>query len=485
MKINCSVLVATWMFSVSAGAAPKPDTPIALTHVTIVDVRAGRSASDMTVIIDGERIAAIGDSSRTRPPPAARVIDARGKFIIPGLWDMHTHLFVEPHLQADLNLLIANGITGVRDTGGEWRYFDPYIHELRQGRRPAGLETAPRIVAAGKIIDGSPPYSEDMISVATAAQGREAVRTVQEHGADFIKIYSYMDRVAFFAIADEARKRGLMLAGHVPYAVSVGDASDAGQKSLEHADGILLAASTEEQTIREQILKDAPHLRANELQKFELYYIYGHYRPMRTYSDAKAAALFARFVRNGTWACPTLIAQKGALPQDEEPVMAEVAARYESAATIQSWRKFLADIQWPGEEARQVTEVYHRLITLVGDMSRAGVGILAGTDEGVPFVLPGFSLHRELELLVSAGLTPLQALQTATLNPARFLGRERDLGTIEAGKLADAVLLDADPLVDIRNTSKIDAVLAGGAYLSRSALDGVLAGVAAQAAGTY
>ena len=444
----------------------------ALAHVIVVDVKHGQLQPDMTVVIAGERIASIQKSSATAVSKDMHVVDARDKYLIPGLWDMHAHVFMDGHLDDDLSLYIANGVTGLRDTGGLWKFIDPFLKQRAHGKVGSSRLAIPRIETAGAIIDGSPAYSDEtMTSVATPDQGREAVKASKRRGADFVKVYSYLDRPTFLAIADEAKRQRMALAGHVPYAVDVATASDAGQRSLEHADGILLAASTREDEDRKEVLRQAPRLRGGEMEKFELYYIYAHYLPMKSYSADKAASLYRRFVQNGTWVCPTLIADKVALVQDEDSVLPEDGARYVSESRVRSWKQFMNEIAWSAANAPSVKQVYHRLLDLTGELNRAGVGLLAGTDIGVPYLVPGFSLHRELALLVAAGLSPLQSLQAATLNPARYFGKEQDLGSVEQGKIADLVLLDANPLVDIHHTSSVRAVIANGIYSSRAALD--------------
>jgi len=437
----------------------------------------------MTVVVEGDHIVAVTPASQSKPPARAQVIDAQGKFVIPGLWDMHTHSFLAPDLTRQLSMYLANGVTGVRDTGGMWKYLDPYLKARREGRTPEPLPAAPRIVSGGVIIDGFPSYDSFvqgmMLSVKNAQEAREAVDENKRHGADFIKVYSYLGRDAYYAAADEAKKQGLTFAGHVPYTISAAEASDAGQRSLEHADGILLASSTEEAQIRDQVLKGIPYSHSSDLEAFRLYFIVEYYRPMRSYSASKAAALFAKFVKNGTAVCPTLVTQRMLIQTDKDTAVNQLTERYEPASRRAEWRKITQGLAWTPQEDIQIQEMYRRLLTLVGDLHRAGVTLLAGTDTGVQYIVPGFALHEELGLMVASGLTPLEALQTATLLPARFLGRERELGTIEPGKLADLVLLDADPLIDIHNTTKINAVFANGTYLPQKTLQGLLANVAA------
>jgi imidazolonepropionase-like amidohydrolase len=488
-RLNRSLMLTALLIG-GAHAAAEAAAPIAITHVTIIDTRGGPSSPDRTVVVSGDRITSVDDSGASTPPKAARLIDGRGKYLIPGLWDMHVHMFLQgadvgdvpPNIRRHFSLFLANGVTGVRDLGAMPKFFDAYIQGKRAGQLPAGVSVAPRIWAAGEIIDGTPPYvSGMMLSVKNGAEARQAVDQNKERGSDFIKVYSYLSREEYFAIADEAKKQGLTFVGHVPYTVSAAEASDAGQKSLEHADGVLLASSREENQIRKTVLDGVPQSHTSELKAFELYFVDEHYLPIKSYDAQKAAALFERFKRNGTWVCPTLIVTRQVTLANEEQYTGALTERYEPAATRDAWRKFMKEIDFPPEERAKLKEVYEKLVAVVRDMQRAGVGILAGTDEPVAYVLPGFSLHEELEIFVSAGLTPLEALQTATLNPARFLGREQDLGTVEKGKLADLVLLSADPLLDIHNTSKIEGVFANGQYLSKAALAQLMRGVAADA----
>ncbi|MGH8211480.1 MAG: amidohydrolase family protein [Steroidobacteraceae bacterium] len=444
--------------------------PIALIHVTVIDMTGAAPKPDMTLVIQGARIGVLGRSSHTRAPKGAQVIDARGQYLIPGLWDMHTHNFFGPN-QSFYSLYIANGVTGVRDMGGVWKYFDAYETARHAGQSLNGKWPAPRIVAAGVILDGKPPVHPTNVGVTNAQEARQAVETNRQRGADFIKVYSMLDRAAYFAIADEAKQDGLPFAGHVPLAVSAAEASDAGQKSIEHSYGILLGSSTRESGIRarklEELGKRDSNLRA--LLKSE-------YEPIDSYSQGKADALFALFVKNGTWVCPTLVVQNRLLVNGKSAAVEQLSSRYVPHLAQGFWREAeqsMAKSLTPEDRAGD-QKLYPKYLDLVQAMHRAGVPLLAGTDTPNPWVVPGFSLHEELALLVKAGLTPLQALQTATINPARFLGEERQLGTIEVGKLADVVLLDADPLADIHNTASIAAVFADGRYLSKRALQQML-----------
>jgi cytosine/adenosine deaminase-related metal-dependent hydrolase len=394
----------------------------------------------VTVAIADGRILSIGTS--VKPAPGVVVIDATGEFLIPGLWDMHVHLDAQG---SELRTLAANGITGIREmysaisiaTLGAWR------------ARPEN----PRIAAAG-FLDGplmltSGPARPDAYAVGNAEEARQAVRLLQARGADFLKVYNGLPREAYFAIAQESKRLGIPFAGHVPEAVSPAEASEAGQLSQEHLINILLACSSREEELRAQRVSTmndpaiSPVERALQL---------GFPDPQglfNTYDDAKAAALFKTFVKNGTWHTPTLALLQSFLA-DKQRARRLLYMQDLSAEVFDGWMA-------------RISALLDRYKKLVRDMHRAGVDFLAGTDTGPNNPVPvGIGLHDELELLVDSGFTPMEALQTATRNPARYFGRLKDMGTIEPGKLADLVLLSANPLDDIRNTRKIAVVILRG-----------------------
>lgn len=474
MKKSALFLSLSLLFPIGVWGQASHPTSIALTHVTVIDMTGAAPMSDMTVIVSGDRIAAVGKSSKMHAAPNTQVIDARGKYLIPGLWDMHTHNFYGPN-QSFYSLYIANGVTGVRDMGGLWKYYDAFREKQRNGEPLNGKWPAPRIVAAGVILDGKPPVLKTFDSASNPEEARRAVDLRKQRGVDFVKVYSMLNRGEYFAIADEAKKDGLPYAGHVTSWVSAAEASDAGQKSIEHANGIFLACSTKESQIRAEILKTV----ADKGYSFAVYER-ADYLPIDSYSKRKAAALFARFVKNGTYVTPTLVVEK------PSPFV------HDGAEVIRLSNLYMPQVaNWWKQEEKHFTEfpdpkdtagmkkIYSSFFVLTEAMNRAGVPLLAGTDTDEPYVVPGFSLHEELELFVQAGLTPMQALQTATVNPARYLGMENELGTVEKGKLADLALLDANPLADIHNAAKIDAVFADGRYLPKADLQEMLAEVAA------
>jgi imidazolonepropionase-like amidohydrolase len=452
-----SLLLLFVLFGCFAAAQSAHDgKTLAITHVTVIDVTGAPAKLDMTVIVHGGHITAIERASR-KPPKEAQVVDGRGKFLIPGLWDMHVHTnfgnWLPGGKEIILPLFVANGITGVRDMGGD-------LHQLLDWRNQinAGSTLGPRMVVSGSMIDGAPPHFPASVPVATAADGRKTVDGLKQGGADFIKVQSYIPRDAYFAVAEESKKLGMTFVGHVPDAVRASEASNAGQKSIEHYTGIFEGCST----IEDELLKGPK----------------GPRRVVETYSDAKCAALIALLAKNHTWQVPTLIWERGQWLIDDLDLSQSPGAKYAAASLrTKTYKKFTESIlkELDTDPVTYRRQFVAKELEMTLAMHRAGVPLMAGTDSAAGvYVMPGFSLHQELELFVKAGLTPMEALQTATLNPAKFLGRTRDFGTVEKGKLADLVLLDANPLDDISNTQKISAVVLAGRYLSRAELDGIL-----------
>jgi imidazolonepropionase-like amidohydrolase len=304
------------------------------------------------------------------------------------------------------------------------------------------------------------------------------VRGLAASGVDFLKVYNSIPRDAYFAIANEARAIGIPFTGHVPEAVSNGEASDAGQRSEEHLINMLLDCSTNAEALRaarvatmtsDKITGEA-RLRALAWPDPEGLF--------DTYSEEKAARLFAKFVKNGTWQTPTLAVLSGFAKEKDDEFVQDPRRRFLPRQWTDSWDPratfFLRDLSeedYAALDAR-IVALLARYKKLVGDMRKAGVEFLAGTDaSGWNPVLPGFGLHEELALLVDSGLTPMEALQSATRNPARYFNKLDEWGTVEVKKSADLVLLNGDPLEDIRNTQKIEAVIMRGHYYSRKALD--------------
>ncbi len=457
-----------YLASQQAHSAKPPS--LALTHVTVIDTTGGPAKTDMTVVIEGDRIAEMGKSAEIHPAKNAETVDAHGKFLIPGLWDMHVHWYEKDYLP----LFIANGVTGTRQM-----YGVPMFQQWRK-EIEAGQLLGPHMLIASPIVDGPKPVWPGSIAVANASEARQAVTQVKRSGADFVKVYSLLSRDAYFAIADESKKQGIPFEGHVPDSVTLEEASNAGQKTVEHLTGVLAACSSREAELLKSAQETVAAIDAGQLPSVRFWGPEHRERQklaLETYSPQKAEIVFGELKKNRTWQCPTLTVLRSMAYSDDSSFRNDPRLKYIPRDIVSSWNPkadpFLKDKT--AEDWALSKKVFSKDLEVVGTMKRAGVEILAGTDTLNPYCLPGFSLHDELDLLVQAGLTPMQALQAATLNPARFLGREKDLGMVDTGKLADLVLLDANPLEDIGNTRKISAVVFGGKFFPRASLDEMLA----------
>jgi imidazolonepropionase-like amidohydrolase len=402
--------------------------PVVLTGVTLIDIETGARRTAVTVLIQGDRISAIG--RKVAIPRGATRVSGKGKFLIPGLWDMHTHH--QGTGAESLDLFVANGVVGTRDMGGDADFILPLRDRVR-----AGTVFGPEIVASGPMVDNAPPDFAYRLHVTNAEEARVAVRELKRLGVDFIKVHDHTPREVFFAAIAEASQVGLTVAGHVPLAVTVEEAADAGIRSIEHL--------------------------AN-------YEVLGECSTGETYSQSSCLRLFDKLAAKGVWQTPTLAFEQ-TLPDvfEGKPLP---HSEYASDSLLELTRRNIEVSHVPKASLDKLR--YAARVTLqqgIRDLYSRGNRFLAGCDG----MVPGFCLHDELEWFTKAGLSPLEALQTATINPARFLGREKLQGTIEVGKRADLVLLDADPLMDIRNVQRIDAVILRGKLVTRPTIERIIA----------
>ena len=459
------VFRACLLLASSFGATASVADTLAITHINLIDATGGPELPDMTVLVRDGRIAELGKSSMVTAPPDAKTVNGSGKYLIPGLWDMHVHTIFGDWLprneKVTLPLFVANGVTGVRDMGGD-------LQELKQWRSAiaAGKLLGPRMIIAGPMLDGPVPRFPSSAPISNAADGARTVDELQAGGVDFIKIQSLIPRDGYFAAAAEAKKRGITFVGHVPDAVRASEASNSGQKSIEHFTGIFEGSTP----IEDDLLKGPKSLGLN----------------VKNYDPARAKTLIALMAKNQTWQVPTLVWERGQWLVDDIDLSHDPLTKYAPASWREhTWPMFVTDIM--KDMDTDPLPVRKQFVQMELDMTlamfKAGVPFMAGTDtDAGVHIFPGFSLHQELVLFQRAGLTPMQALQTATLNPAKFMGRTADLGTVEKGKLADLVILDEDPLTDIANTQKIRGVVLAGRYFDRAALDKMLRDVEKAAA---
>jgi imidazolonepropionase-like amidohydrolase len=452
--------------TVSTGE-PK-SAPIVITHATIINPGTSSVQANRTVVITGDHITSISETEQFQAPKNARVIDATGQYLIPGLWDMHVHSAFGDWFPGGrdiiLPLFIANGVIGARDMGGDTPILLKWRKEIADGRI-----LGPRMVISGPMLDGYLPDGKlrfpSSIAITTPASAVAAVDLLKTQGVDFIKVQSVISHDAYLAAAAEAHRKGLPIVGHVPDKVRIEEVVEAGQKSIEHLMGIFEGCSTEE----DKFIKGEGGLKLL----------------VTTQDQQRCDSLIKLLSQNQTWQVPTLAWQRGGTFLDQRDLQHQPLDKYVPAYWRDvTWRHFteqmMPDLLRDPLELRQ--DYFARNLQMVGAMHRAGVPFLAGTDTapGV-YIMPGFSLHDELANFVEAGFTPMESLETATSNPAKFLGMEASFGAVEPGKIADLVLLGANPLKDIRNTQKINAVVADGRLFDRVALDQILASVEAAA----
>ncbi len=439
---------------------------LALTHVTVIDGTGAEPHPDRTVVITGDRVTSITPAA---PPADARVIDARGKFLIPGLCDMHVHIAgvtADPKWSKStlLPLLIANGVTTVRDMGGDLASLQSWRKEIADGKL-----IGPRIYCPGPMLDGGKSQPPDLLAVATPNEGRAAVRDLKARGADFIKVLSRLDRESYFAIADESKKEGMTVVGHVPNALHAREVSEAGQKSIEHIfySNLTFDCSAREDELRQKSIE----ARANRDSAGAAA---ARDQANASFSQEKVAALAQTMVRNKTWLVPTLVAIRAIAKQREIARSDPPELAYLPSGLRKKWSPSEIENEVSPEVAKGYLAQFENDLKIARALHEAGVQMMAGSDSLDPLNFPGPSLHEELSLLVEVGFTPRQALQAATAKPAEFFGTA-DWGTIAPGRIADLLLLDANPLEEIHNTRKISAVLVRGKFFDRAALDQLLA----------
>lgn len=415
--------LTTLLAALSVAIAPLRAQTITIDNVTIVDVATGRLDARKSIVVEGKRIARIENA--TAASKAAATIDGTGMFVIPGLWDMHVHAYFTNdtarfHSTSEIMfpLFIVNGVTGVRDLGSN---LDATL--AARDSVAAHQLVGPRMIVSGPMLDGPTTRYQAAIKVATADEARAAVRMLKQRGVDMIKTQSLIPKDAYFGLADEATKIGIPFEGHVPREITGMEAIAAHQRSFEH---LISVTDT---------------------------------------SDA----LIAELARKKVWQCPTVINSVGtAADLVNDPGLA-----FWLRPAVEGWRKTAVTQGAASDSAfrAQATRAARRL-ALIKRMYDAKIPFLAGTDAPAGYdLVPGASIHRELELFVRAGLTPLQALQTATLNPAQYYNKTAEWGTVAVGKTADLVVLTRNPLADITNTRRIAAVIADGRYYSGRELD--------------
>ncbi len=442
-----AVLLLIAALGCGRGAERETGPTLAIRNVTVIDGTGGSPLGDATVLVSAGRVAAVGPSASVEVPEGAQIVDGTGKYLIPGLWDMHVHL--SKSRASSLAQFVAYGVTSVRDMGGDYAELRRWRSEVQAGRR-----TGPRIKMAGPYLEAKSnvlrvrlentvePEERTRIGIATPAEARQVVDSLARLEIDFIKIRTVASTDTYRAIAEAARGAGLDLVGHT-FGVPTEAVVEEGQRSIEH------------------------------------------FLPVNIESESERLALFRRLAEQGTAIVPTLVSIHESLfvpADDAAPIVDDSLGvlderrKYLSAFLIADWREQLAERS--PESVQGSKDFYPRILRHLREMRRVGMQVLPGADVAVLLIYPGSSLHDELALLVrEVGMTPMEALLSATSGAAEFMGLQDSLGTIEPGQIADLVLLDANPLEDIRNTRSIAAVVQAGRLLDRGAIDELLAGV--------
>ncbi|MCG2589219.1 amidohydrolase family protein [Rhodohalobacter sulfatireducens] len=443
--------------------------------ITTIDAVNGMTDHQTVVIKDG-KILEIGSSDELFVSAEGNeIIDGTGKFLIPGLWDAHVHFsYIEELAPSMFNLFLAYGITSVRDTGGRIEFVKQW-----KDRAAANPTEAPRVMIAGPLLDGEPNVYDGSspgrpplsVGLETVEDVTEMVNRLDSIGVDLLKAYEMLTPEQFEEVMRLAEEKGLKVTGHVPLSMNAVSASNAGLNSMEHMRNLEVSMASNWEDLQEQrlqmleegqddpggILRSRIHSAMRETA-------------IENYDEERADEVLQVLAENETWQIPTL------------------------ALNTRSVEKFYTDSEWQetftllpdsieqewyasAEEGAQSevsefgAEYSNWLFNMVGKINEAGITIMAGTDTPIGLLTPGRSLHHELKVMVDAGLTPMEALQAATLNPARYFEMEDELGTIDEGKWADLLILDANPLDDIENTLEINTVIRQGEVYDQEALE--------------
>jgi imidazolonepropionase-like amidohydrolase len=418
------------------------DKPIAFVDVNLIPMDKEQVLRNRTVIVRHDKVAEIAETDKLVVPKDAVRIDGRGKFLMPGLADMHTHTWAE----ADFLLFIANGVTTIRNMWGTHR-------QLAWRKRIAnGSMLGPTIFTAGPLLDGSPPVWNSSRVIVTPEEAEKEVAEEKKRGYDFVKVYNRLSLEAYQAVLDSARKLRMPVAGHVPDAVGLERALEAGQDSIEHLTGYIEAIQTDNSPVRDKF--DLPSRR--KLIDFV--------------DEKKIPQIIAATRKANTWNCVTLVVhQKSVSAADAKKLLEDPRMRFVPPSRLARWdpSKDFRLKDMTALDFERMQRRYIMRVRLTGELHRAGARVLLGTDNPNPFVIPGFSVHEELQNLVKAGLSPYEAIKAGTKESAEFLDASAEFGTVEVGKRADLILLEANPLENVGSVSSPLGVMVRGRWFPK------------------
>ena len=425
---------------------------VLVSNANIVNVENGTILFSKDIWIENDHILKITPHN-SKQKKSFITIDATGKYVIPGLWDMHTHIVDYDWVP---KLYTALGITGIRIMHGG-SLVDSIV-----ANRKDGFFRGFEFLYAGPIVDGPGPNWPGTAIANNPEEGRRIVRLHHKKGYDFVKVYDKLDYDTYMAIADECKSLNFPFAGHVPMSVTTEQAIEVGQKSIEHSLGLELA-TTNPYCFNSKINDSTFKTRGEIISEF-----------LHLYDSSLNSKFLAITSGKNTWFCPTMVSHRNLAYANDSLFRKDIRLKYIPKEEQDYW--FGKDLEMPAymESSKQYEEAeidfYKLTLSSLKPMLQSGARFLAGTDTSNPNIYPGFSLHDELQLFVEAGFTELEALQTATINPAIYAGREKELGTIEEGKIANLVILEKNPLKNIKNTLSIIGVMRRGEYLNKEAL---------------
>lgn len=465
-RLFCGILLSLVSFSCRQSISGD----ILIADVNIIDVEAGTIITNQDVVITGNKITNIVDHDRA-DIKSQTVINGSNQYLIPGLWDMHAHMMREKWYASQMPLLRANGITGFREMWGDLNIANFVRSQIAADSLPYF-----RLVASGHILNGKKPFWRGAIPVETEDRAAQIVDSLIHGNADFIKVYSFLTPEVFQAIANRCEEKKIIFAGHVPHTVWLTDASKAGMASMEHLYGFLAEACAKSDSAMALMQQSVTAFEKGDKVGRKKASLLFHSLVLNHFSKEKMRSIAQTLKRNNTHIVPTLVTLRGEYFTNDSSFTQDPRLKYMSEETLGYWKetteydiKNNTEIDWQNKRRRWLIEQEIMKI-LISEK----VLIMAGTDADNPYAFPGFSLHDEMALYVECRMTPIEALRSATITTAKFLKISDSLGTVKTGKLADLVLLEANPLEDIRNTTKINTVIANGKLYSKNYIDSIL-----------
>lgn len=477
LAILLSVFIALLLSACQSTETEYEDATV-IQNITTIDAENGITENQTVVIKDGKIVEVSSSEDLSFSDGNNEIIDGSGKYLIPGLWDAHVHFsYIEELAPSMFDLFLAYGITSVRDTGGRIEFIKQW-----KDRAVANPTEAPRVMIAGPLLDGEPNVYDGSsparpplsVGLETVEDVTEMVNRLDSIGVDLLKAYEMLTPEQFEEVIRLGREKGLKVTGHVPLSMNAVSASNTGLNSMEHMRNLEVSMASNWEELQEQrlrmledgqddsggILRSRIHTAMRETA-------------IENYDEERADEVLQVLAENETWQIPTLALNTRSVEKFYTDSAWQETFTLLPDSIEQEW--YTNAEEAAREEVSEFGAEYSNwLFNMVGKINEAGIPMMAGTDTPIGLLTPGRSLHHELKVMVDAGLTPMEALQAATLNPARYFEMEDELGTIDEGKWADLLILDANPLEDIENTLEIHTVIRQGELYDREALDGIL-----------